>query len=168
MDVISRTSGSVLRNPNRNRPPIMGTYSENMEISDATASDWSLFTSSDEASFTTESTRDSFSTVDYADASTIDPFSSFINSMSAPDYNSKRTIACSMFSGTRPHTSFFSENKGFIVDSQMATTQLGSVQGGDNLMQVSVSPIEAFFVDRHVNYGYESRYVAPQTYYDQL
>nr|GMD34969.1 ubiquitin carboxyl-terminal hydrolase 15-like [Ipomoea batatas]GME08601.1 ubiquitin carboxyl-terminal hydrolase 15-like [Ipomoea batatas] len=165
VDVINRTSGSVVRNANRNRPPIMGTYSENMEMSDATASDWSLFTSSDEASFTTESTRDSFSTVDYSDASTLDPFSSFINTMSAPDYNSKRTIACSMFSGTRPHTSFFSENKGFVVDSH-----LGSVQGGDEPMQVSVvsPPSEAFFVDRHVNYGYESRYVAPQTYYDQL
>ncbi|CAL9748066.1 unnamed protein product [Musa acuminata subsp. burmannicoides] len=36
-----------------------------MEFSDATSSDWTLFTSSDDSSFTTESTRDSFSTVDY-------------------------------------------------------------------------------------------------------
>ncbi|KAK8500733.1 hypothetical protein V6N12_031393 [Hibiscus sabdariffa] len=44
----------------------------NMESSDATSSDWSLFTSSDEASFTAESARDSFTTVDH-DTSNGDP-----------------------------------------------------------------------------------------------
>ncbi|KAK8540540.1 hypothetical protein V6N13_056678 [Hibiscus sabdariffa] len=43
-----------------------------MESSDATSSDWSLFTSSDEASFTAESARDSFTTVDH-DTSNGDP-----------------------------------------------------------------------------------------------
>ncbi|CAH9127005.1 unnamed protein product [Cuscuta epithymum] len=171
------TSGSVSRSASRNRQPLMGMHSENM---DPVTSDWSLFTSSDEASFTTESTRDSFSTVDYADGSTIDPMSSFMN-MSAPDYTtSKRTtIACNMFSGSRPHTTFFSENKGFVVAA--STNYLSSVQEGndgnddDDMSQViSSPPHEAFFVDRHVNYGYDdkSRYdVDPQTYYhhhDQL
>ncbi|CAA6665255.1 unnamed protein product [Spirodela intermedia] len=38
-----------------------------LDFSDATSSDWSLFTSSDESSFTTESVSDSFSVADYSD-----------------------------------------------------------------------------------------------------
>jgi ubiquitin carboxyl-terminal hydrolase 36/42 len=56
-----------------------------MDFSDATSSDRSLFTSSDEASFTTESTRDSFSTIDYADACNADAFSSIFNDLYAPE-----------------------------------------------------------------------------------
>ncbi|KAJ8532277.1 hypothetical protein K7X08_012200 [Anisodus acutangulus] len=118
-DIIDCTSGGIVKNANKNRPPVVGTYTESMatEFSDATSSDWSLFTSSDEASFTTESTRDSFSTVDYADASATDPFSSIINSLCASEYSSNRTVACSMFSSSKPHTRFFSERKGSVLDS---------------------------------------------------
>ncbi|VFQ61905.1 unnamed protein product [Cuscuta campestris] len=152
------TSGSVVRNASRNRQPVMGMYSENMD-----ASDWSLFTSSDEASFTTESTRDSFSTVDYAAdgtaATAFDPF--------APDYATSRTIACNMFSGSRARTTFFSEKKGFVVDSHMPSANLSSVEEEEEVM--NPPPDEAFFVDRNVNYGYDddsSRYgVDPQTGY---
>ncbi|KAF2287620.1 hypothetical protein GH714_001903 [Hevea brasiliensis] len=55
-----------------------------MEFSDATSSGWSLSASSDEASFTTESTSDSFGTVDYTDACNADTFSSIFSNLYAP------------------------------------------------------------------------------------
>ncbi|KAK1418123.1 hypothetical protein QVD17_27262 [Tagetes erecta] len=61
-----------------------------VDFSDAASSDWSIFTSSDDASFTTESTRDSFSTIDYTDNNT--PFV-------PPDH----TSSCSRFSRSGPH-----------------------------------------------------------------
>ncbi|KVI02128.1 hypothetical protein Ccrd_019588 [Cynara cardunculus var. scolymus] len=77
---------------NRNRPPSC------VDFSDANSSDWSsIFTSSDDASFTTESTRDSFSTIDHTDN---DPISSIFNTIYAPpDY----TASCSRYSRSRPH-----------------------------------------------------------------
>ncbi|KAH0653940.1 hypothetical protein KY289_031618 [Solanum tuberosum] len=159
-DIIDCTSGGLVKNANRNRPPVVGTYTESMtaEFSDATSSDWSLFTSSDEASFTTESTRDSFSTVDYGDASATDPFSSIINSLCASDYSSNRTVACSMFSSSKPHTRFFSESKGSVLDS---------TAGASIPRQVTVPYSEGFHSDSsthvHVEYGSEPRY--EQTYY---
>lgn len=159
-DIIDCTSGGLVKNANKNRPPVVGTYTESMtaEFSDATSSDWSIFTSSDEASFTTESTRDSFSTVDYADASAADPFSSIINSLCASEYSSNRTVACSMFSSSKPHTRFFSERKGCVLDSTV----------GDRIpKQVTVPYSEGFHSDSstsvHVKYGSEPRY--EQTYF---
>ncbi|GFP95294.1 ubiquitin carboxyl-terminal hydrolase 15 [Phtheirospermum japonicum] len=67
--------------------------------------EWSLFTSSDDSSFTTESTRDSFSTLDHADL----PFSSIFNSLYPADCWSRRantTTACSVFPGGRSQTRF--------------------------------------------------------------
>ncbi|KAL8239339.1 hypothetical protein R6Q59_015906 [Mikania micrantha] len=61
-----------------------------VDFSDAASSDWSIFTSSDDASFTTESTRDSFSTIDNTDNNT---------SYVPPDY----TVSCSRFSRSGPH-----------------------------------------------------------------
>ncbi|XP_011044935.1 PREDICTED: ubiquitin carboxyl-terminal hydrolase 15-like isoform X4 [Populus euphratica] len=66
--------------------------SQVMDFSDATSSDRSLFTSSDEASFTTESTRDSFSTIDYADACNADAFSSIFNDLYAPESSYQNTL----------------------------------------------------------------------------
>eukprot|EP00258_Populus_trichocarpa_P010077 XP_002317364.2 ubiquitin carboxyl-terminal hydrolase 15 isoform X1 [Populus trichocarpa] len=63
-----------------------------MDFSDATSSDRSLFTSSDEASFTTESTRDSFSTIDYADACNADAFSSIFNDLYAPESSYQNSL----------------------------------------------------------------------------
>ncbi|XP_059282920.1 ubiquitin carboxyl-terminal hydrolase 15 isoform X2 [Lycium ferocissimum] len=151
-------------NANKNRPPVVGTYTESMgtEFSDATSSDWSLFTSSDEASFTTESTRDSFSTVDYADASASDPFSSII-SLCASEYSSNRTVACSTFSGGKPHTRFFSERKGSVLYSR------DQVHGDRIPKQVTVPYSEGFHCDSstnvHVKYGSEPRCGPHQTYY---
>ncbi|XP_055823145.1 ubiquitin carboxyl-terminal hydrolase 15 [Solanum dulcamara] len=158
-DIIDYTSDGLVKNANRNRPPAVGTYTESMtiEFSDATSSDWSLFTSSDEASFTTESTRDSFSTVDYADASVADPFSSIINNLCASEYSSNRTVACSMFSSSKPHTRFFSERKGSVLDS---------TAGARILNEVTVPYSEGFHSDSstsvHVEYDSEPRY--GQTY----
>lgn len=159
-DIIDCTSGGLVKNANRNRPPVVGTYTESMttEFSDATSSDWSLFTSSDEASFTTESTRDSFSTVDYADASVTDPFSSMINSLCSSEYSSNRTVACSMFSSSRPHTRFFTERTASVLDS----TVEASIP-----RQVTVPYSEGFHSDNssivHVTYDSDPRY--EQTYY---
>ncbi|KAJ9551526.1 hypothetical protein OSB04_015571 [Centaurea solstitialis] len=61
---------------NRNRPLSC------VDFSDANSSDWSsIFTSSDDASFTTESTRDSFSTIDHTDT---DPITSIFNTIYPP------------------------------------------------------------------------------------
>ncbi|GKE09884.1 hypothetical protein Tco_1413435, partial [Tanacetum coccineum] len=87
------------------------TKPSNVDFSDAASSDWSIFTSSDDASFTTESTRDSFSTVDYTDNNT-DPFSSIFNTLYTPhDYHSRNTVSCNRVSRSRPHTRFMEEEE---------------------------------------------------------
>ncbi|XP_010540128.1 PREDICTED: ubiquitin carboxyl-terminal hydrolase 15-like [Tarenaya hassleriana] len=92
------------------------------DFSDATSSDWSLFTSSDEASFTTESTRDSFSTIDYVDAACNpdSPFSIF-NNLYPVESSPHNTVACRMFSGTKPETHYFIEGNSYsdtvVVDA---------------------------------------------------
>ncbi|KAL7185753.1 hypothetical protein ACSBR2_027673 [Camellia fascicularis] len=115
--VVGSEPPSDLRRVNRNRPA-----STDSLYSDATSSDWSIFTSSDDASFTTESTRDSFSTVDYADACNADPFTSIFNTIYRPEYSSsRRTISCNMFSSGKSETRFASEGKGFVLDSYFST-----------------------------------------------
>ncbi|XP_021672301.2 ubiquitin C-terminal hydrolase 15-like [Hevea brasiliensis] len=74
--LINHTNG-ILGSTNRN-------VAQAMEFSDATSSGWSLSASSDEASFTTESTSDSFSTLDYTDACNADTFSSIFSNLYAP------------------------------------------------------------------------------------
>ncbi|XP_010539169.1 PREDICTED: ubiquitin carboxyl-terminal hydrolase 15-like [Tarenaya hassleriana] len=101
--------GTSDRNQLRPRPDL-GEFSD----------DWSLFTSSDEASFTTESTRDSFSTIDYTEACNPDsPFSIF-NNLYPMEMSPHNTVACRMFSGTKPETRFFPEEKSYsntVMDS---------------------------------------------------
>ncbi|KAJ6301701.1 hypothetical protein OIU77_015920 [Salix suchowensis] len=87
-----------------------------MDFSDATSSDRSIFTSSDEASFTTESTRDSFSTIDYADACNADAFSSIFNDLYPPESSNRNTLCRRTFSYSRPQTRFISET-GNVLDS---------------------------------------------------
>uniref|UniRef100_A0A6N2MG32 USP domain-containing protein n=1 Tax=Salix viminalis TaxID=40686 RepID=A0A6N2MG32_SALVM len=87
-----------------------------MDFSDATSSDRSIFTSSDEASFTTESTRDSFSTIDYADACNVDAFSSIFNDLYPPESSNRNTLCRRTFSYSRPQTRFVSET-GNVLDS---------------------------------------------------
>ncbi|XP_043689452.1 ubiquitin carboxyl-terminal hydrolase 15-like [Telopea speciosissima] len=91
----NQTSKDILRSANRNILPMRETYAESMsmEFSDAPPSDWSLFTSSDDASYTTESTRDSFSTADYADTFNLDSISSIFSSYPS-EYSSHSTISC--------------------------------------------------------------------------
>ncbi|XP_020965084.1 ubiquitin carboxyl-terminal hydrolase 15 [Arachis ipaensis] len=98
---INSANGFLRRSTSRNVLPVTQTYFENIrhEFSDAASSDWSLFTSSDEASFTTESTRDSFSTVDYSD--NMDPLASIFNFTPKNSYRK--------FSNSRPLTRFVPE-----------------------------------------------------------
>ncbi|KAL2473151.1 Ubiquitin carboxyl-terminal hydrolase 15 [Forsythia ovata] len=114
----------ILKRENRNGgAPIVETYVK--EFSDATSSDWSLFTSSDDASFTTGSTRDSFSTVDAFDASNVDPISSIFNCL----YSSQRSVLYCMFPGSKPETRFVFEGRGYVLDSE-STVEDGSVNSG--------------------------------------
>lgn len=103
----SSISRGMLIRENRSKPSSFKNYAE---FSDATSSDWSLLTSSDDSSFTTESTRDSFSTVDHADV----PFSSIFQSMYPADSPSRRTISCSVFPGSKAQTRFAREERGFV------------------------------------------------------
>ncbi|CAI9088940.1 OLC1v1023401C1 [Oldenlandia corymbosa var. corymbosa] len=156
---------SGLRSASGNRH-LAETYAQSMstEFSDVTSSDWSLFTSSDEASFTTESTRDSFSTVDYSDANNMDPFSSIFGNMYTSGYHpSQKTLACNMFSTSRPQTIFFSEEKGSVVEYFMPPQPPQTRLKGKNSKRASLSD-EAFQTHgMHVNYGNDSRTVPFQT-----
>ncbi|KAK9268934.1 hypothetical protein L1049_000700 [Liquidambar formosana] len=134
----NHTSNGFLR---RSASPKMEAYAS-MEFSDATSSDWSLFTSSDEASFTTESTRDSFSTVDYADMYNIDPISSIFNTLYAPEHPSCNTVLCRTFPTSKPQTRFFSEERGYVLDSYLSTQPLDRVQKSKDSKQIGVSSIE--------------------------
>lgn len=82
---------------------------------ESSSSEWSLFTSSDEASFTTESTRDSFSTIDYTDVCHVvdssSPFAIFNNVYHNVEPSPHNTVACRMFSGTKPETRYFVEQE---------------------------------------------------------
>ncbi|KAJ8616659.1 hypothetical protein MRB53_036031 [Persea americana] len=125
--------------------PTRQTYTDSsgMDFSDATSSsDWSLFTSSDESSFTTESTRDSFSTVDYSDPFNMDPIFSIFNSVSIPEYTNS-SVSCTKFLPCRPLTRFFSESRGFVVDSSMSTQPLCSVHNGRSPERVTASLTES-------------------------
>lgn len=127
--------GQTIHRSNNRYTPSAETYAEPnpIQFSDPASSDWSLFTSSDDASFTSESTRDSFSTTDYSDTCNIDPFSSVFSS--AQERPSQRTISCRMFSGSKPVTRYVSEEKGFV--------QIGGDTG-----QVSDPFDDAFLSDR--------------------
>ncbi|KAL1569860.1 ubiquitin-specific protease ubp15, variant 2 [Salvia divinorum] len=108
----------------RSRPSSLSNY---MEFSDATSSDWSVFTSSDDSSFTTESTRDSFSTVDHGDVA----FSSIFQSMYPVDSPSKRTISCS-----NAQTGFAApEERGFVL---VSSVNYGSEEWKGGVPQTSV------------------------------
>ncbi|KAK1258783.1 Ubiquitin carboxyl-terminal hydrolase 15 [Acorus gramineus] len=106
-----------------------GEYGESawMDLSDSTSSDWSLFTSSDEASFTTESTRDSFSTADCADATNFDSISSIFSSFYGPEYPPNSTISCKKCWPCKSQTRFFKETNGFVSDSSLVDGKLDSV-----------------------------------------
>ncbi|EOY31292.1 Uncharacterized protein TCM_038252 [Theobroma cacao] len=117
---INNSFGILRRSANKNIHPVMEMYAEpiNMEFSDATSSDWSLLTSSDKVSFTIESTRDSFSTVDCADASSGDPLSIFNNSYT-PKSSSYNTVSCRILSTSKPQTRYILEEKGYVFDSYL-------------------------------------------------
>ncbi|KAH7677281.1 Ubiquitinyl hydrolase 1 protein [Dioscorea alata] len=113
---------------------IVHSDSFSMDFSDATSSDWSLFISSDESSFTTESTRNSFSTVDYGDAAGLDHIASLFSPYYGPEYPISSTISCTKFSPCKVETRFVSESKAFVVDSSK-----NFVHRGQNLEPVNLS-----------------------------
>ena len=100
------------------------------DFSEATSSEWSLFTSSDESSFTTESTRDSFSVVDYGDNAGLDPISSIFGPCYAPEHPPGNFVSCTRFSPSNPQTRYFSESTDFVSDSSMPTHPHGNVHRG--------------------------------------
>lgn len=132
----SATSNGILRNGRNGSRTYVEPISQ--EFSDAPSSDWSLFTSSDEASFTTESTRDSFSTVDYAETCNVDPISSIFNTSYMPEYASGNAVSCRMLSNGKLETRYVQEKKGYVLDSYLPT-QPDKAWKGENLKQVSVS-----------------------------
>ncbi|XP_057949648.1 ubiquitin carboxyl-terminal hydrolase 15 [Malania oleifera] len=129
------------RSTDRSVLPVMEGRADqmSMEFSDATSSDWSLFTSSDDASFTTESTRDSFSTVDYADTGNLNPISSIFNSFYAPEYSAHGSVSCRMFSNSKPLTRFVSEERGYALDSFLSSQQQQRFCKPGHLKQVGSS-----------------------------
>ncbi|KAI3467192.1 hypothetical protein Pfo_023855 [Paulownia fortunei] len=149
-------SRGILIRENRSRPSTWKNYAE---FSDATSSDWSLFTSSDDSSFTTESTRDSFSTVDHADV----PFSSIFQSLYPADCTSRRTISCSMFPGSKPQTRFAPEEKAFLSVSCVPAPD----QRVESASRAGFPPTAGLYNGIsggvHVNYGSDPRKGAPQT-----
>ncbi|XP_062223625.1 ubiquitin C-terminal hydrolase 15-like [Phragmites australis] len=116
------------------------------DFSEATSSEWSLFTSSDESSFTTESTRDSFSVVDYGDNAGLDPISSIFGPCYAPDHPPGNFISCTRFSPSNPQTRYFPESTGFVLDSSMPTHPHGNVHRGrypDRACASSAEPLSS-------------------------
>lgn len=150
-----------------NVQPLIENYNDmfGTEFSDATSSDWSLFTSSDEAaSFTTESTRDSFSTGDYADMCNVDSISSIFSNLYGSEYSPSNPVSCRLFLNSGAQTRFVSEEKGIVLDSYLSTQEPGRVQKGERSKQ-RVNPPSGSSSDRncnaHVNNGrYPKRAVA--------
>lgn len=123
------TPNVIVRSASRNVLPTMEAYARPIPVdfSDATSSDWSLFTSSDEASFTTESTSDSFSAVDTADACNIDTVSSIFNTLCAPEHSSYST-SCRKFSTIRPHARFLSGQEDHSLAAGVPSQLLDKLQ----------------------------------------
>lgn len=162
MNIASYASSGSLRSRSRAAATEARPRPLNHEFSDAaSSSDWSLFTSSDEAaSFTTESTRDSFSTVDYADATNMDPFSSILSSLYASEYHPQKTIACNMFSTSKSQTRFFSENMGTVWECYAPEDSFSSGEAYGNVTAGRQGEGEG----EGVKYGSGTRRGAPQNY----
>ncbi|XP_047960196.1 ubiquitin carboxyl-terminal hydrolase 15-like [Salvia hispanica] len=128
-ETIPESSNGVLIRESRSRPSSLRNYTE---FSDAASSDWSVFTNSDDSSFTTESTRDSFSTVDHGEAA----FSSIYQSMYPVDSPTRRNISCSMFPGSKAQTRFAArEERGFV---SVSCVNYGSEARTEGVPQTSV------------------------------
>lgn len=120
---------SILRRADKNILPQAEPYAE---FSDAASTDWSLFTSSDEASFTTESTRDSFSTVDYADAYNTDPLSIF-NNLYGQDYTARNTVSCRTYMNSGAETRILYEGRGYVTHSYVGVESLDGLQESNSV-----------------------------------
>ncbi|XP_020681541.1 ubiquitin carboxyl-terminal hydrolase 15 isoform X1 [Dendrobium catenatum] len=89
------------------------------DFSDATSSELSLFTSSDDSSFTTESTRDSISTVDHGDSSGLDTISSIFGPFYMPESSHGNGISCTKSLLSTLQTRIHREKRAFILDSSV-------------------------------------------------
>ncbi|XP_039834931.1 ubiquitin carboxyl-terminal hydrolase 15-like isoform X2 [Panicum virgatum] len=123
------------------------------DFSEATSSEWSLFTSSDESSFTTESTRDSFSVVDYGDNAGLDPICSIFGPCYAPEHPPGNFVSSTRFSPSNPQTRYFSESTDFVSDSSMPTHPHGNVHRGRHPDRACASSAEPL-ASAHQRSGY--------------
>lgn len=126
--------------------PLDGIHAKStkMEFLDANSSDRSIFTTSDDASFTTESTRDSFSTVDYADGGNMDPVSSIFNTVYMSEYFSHRTVSCCSYDSSRSHKRYASVENGFVFDSSISNQSLEkSLHIGNDWRHVNAPSVRA-------------------------
>ncbi|CAL9067453.1 ubiquitin C-terminal hydrolase 15-like [Musa acuminata AAA Group] len=101
--------------PNGRYPDTSGT-----EFSEATSSDWTFFTSSDDSSFTTEGTRDSFSMTDYGDNTSLDgTISSLFGTFYEQEHVDGNNISWAKFTPSRLQRRFFPESTGCVMDRSM-------------------------------------------------
>ncbi|KAL1820842.1 ubiquitin carboxyl-terminal hydrolase 15 [Daucus carota subsp. sativus] len=136
----------IVNSLNGDNLPFDGIHgkSRKIEFLDANSSDWSIFTSSDDASFTTESTRDSFSTVDYADGGNMDPVSSIFNTVYMSEYSSHRTVSCCSYDSSRSHKRYASVENGFVFDSSISNQSLEkSLHIGNDWRHVNAPSVRA-------------------------
>ncbi|KAJ4916008.1 Ubiquitin carboxyl-terminal hydrolase 15 [Raphanus sativus] len=154
------------RKPVNRFKPRADYYHKNLvEPSSSSSSEWSLFTSSDEAaSFTTESTRDSFSTVDYTDGCHVldSPFSIFNNLYhnNIVEPSPHNTVACRMFSGTKPETRYFVEEEETNHNNNTVVMEDTSSSHGYYQQQQSMYVVdyETNHYQDHQTYGYEQNW----------
>ncbi|CAN8312356.1 unnamed protein product [Cochlearia groenlandica] len=135
---------------------------------ESSSSEWSLFTSSDEASFTTESTRDSFSTIDYTDVCHAMDSSSIFNNLyhNVEQPSPHNTVACRMFSGTKPQTLYFVEeetnhnNNTVVIDSSLPLPPppLSSHDYYQQSMYVNYETNNHEFNGQDLTYSYEQNW----------
>ncbi|KAL2234919.1 UNVERIFIED_CONTAM: Ubiquitin carboxyl-terminal hydrolase 15, partial [Sesamum indicum] len=147
-------SRGILIRENRNRS--LKNYAG---FSDVTSSDWSPFTSSDDSSFTTESTRDSFSTLDHAEVR----FSSIFQSLYPADCTSRRTISCSVFPFSKSLTRFAHEEKGFISFSSPPRLDQEEESAWPDVEIRTAGSYGEISVGEDVNYSSDPRKGPPQT-----
>ncbi|KZV50028.1 Ubiquitin-specific protease 15 isoform 1 [Dorcoceras hygrometricum] len=148
-DLSSNPRKSLLREI-RGISPISRNYSG---FSDTTSCNSPLFTSSDDSSFTTESTSDSFSTVDYVDTV---PFCPVFQSLYPAGSLSRRTISCSMFPGSMPpERGYVHEEKGYVSVSYVPNLTSQDWRGDPGM---EIVPRSTGFFDDHrygVNLSYD-------------
>lgn len=110
MDTNGDISKAILIKESKSKPSALKNYAE---FPEGASSDWSHFTSSDDSSFTTESTRDSFSALDHGDV----PFSTVFQSLYPAESTSRRAV-----SSSKGQTRFARLDSGLVQSTATPTT----------------------------------------------